>query len=608
MKMKKRNAKTLFLLSLALAAGLVFGAGARGAFAGMRGGALEAVRKSDVGYEEDENIQVGAQSANVLFFLDTSYSMMFDPRGKLPFVVLDSKGEIDGAATKKKYGYDKAGAIDMMKYATFGVGTVPPIDSFFIDYLFKAVNYGRDTDERNNLGYGGGSTDINHPDNYFRYYSPYAAKHNLGPIFKNQRDAYPGTDKKSGLGYYFKDTKAIVNGKPLPYMLVFKNPKFWEKGMPGFDPKNPKHREELVPNDSRMYQTKLVLWRLLEDSGLFMNIRFGLAMGYANALTPEAQTGFTDNPPYAGATRDVPEDSAAYKVAPWGADGTYKYGAFYITEEKGLAYSNQKAGGAQGATWEVSDDAGIREWNLQQRAFLAVPFAEYDKVWVTQNGQVSMTHADRFRQWIDGIEDVAGQYQMGGSDSGRKNPLNIAQFSIHKNPEVKVSSSRPIARMIYPNIHGDNSTNSKDPGWTWYLQNKGIAYAKRDSIFMRGADENDRYNFYFKPGSGEAVGAIIDFFSPDYGSFGSTDGVSGLGMTNHHSAGSDGAESYADMIDEQFPIRNICDPNYLIIFTAGESDAPGYPTEKAIKRLYDQTKQWSVTVMYYENGQRKFRR
>jgi hypothetical protein len=550
---------------------------------------VSAPGKDEVGVEDDENVNRRVQKANVLFFLDTSHPMMFEPRGRMPYVVEFSEGVINSSATQSAYGYSAAEAIDMMKYATFGVGTVPPADSFYTSKLFKWVNYGRDTNSGNNLT----TLDLNTEENLNRYYSPYAQSgHNLQATFRNQTDAYHN-EGPPGLGYSFNNTSAIVNNRPLPYMLVFKNPAYWENGMPGFNPNNPAHRDELVPNDSRLYQTKLVMWRLLEDRMLFENIRFGLSTVYSAAFT--SRRGLTNEIPSAGDPSTVTPSHIVYKVAPWGANGTYVNGAYYVNSN-GITWSNTWMNPSQqGGTWGIYTEVGD-VLNRQRRSFLRVPIAEYDKMWTTRGGALSMTQLARFRQWIDGVEDIAGQANMGTNSIARDHALNANQFDIHKNPELKVSSPVHLSRAFFPNPSGN-------PNRAWYFANRGVAYAKKNDIFYaESGGANDLYNFYFKPGSGQAVGGVLDFFSPDYDKFNT--GISNLGYTN----GSLSGESFADMIDEQFPIRDECDPNYVVLLTAGDNSPSEYPTENAIKALYDHTKNNSVTVMYHENGVRKFRK
>jgi hypothetical protein len=583
---------------LAVAAAVASAAAGRLALAAWLDPPVEAPGKSEVGVDDDEDVNRKERRANVLFFLDTSHPMMFEPRGRVPYVVQSSSGVIDSAKTKAQYGYTAVEAIDMMKYATFGVGTVPPADSFYTGRLQKWVNYGRDTDPSNNLVAVSGAVDLNSAQNMYRYYSPYAHDgHNLQATFRNQTDAYPGTDA-TGLGYAFGDTDAIKRNRPLPYMLVFKNPAYWERGMPGFNPGNPKHLEELVPNDSRLYQTKLVMWRLLEDRMLFENIRFGLSTVYSVAFT--SRPGLTNEVPAPNQSRTVTANHIVYKVAPWGADGTYVNGAYYITSD-GTTWSNSgQSKSQQGGTWGIYQANGA-VLNRQRRSFLRVPIAAYDKIWITKGGAVRMSQLDRFRQWIDGVEDIAGQAGTGASAAARDHDLNANQFDIHKNPELKVSSPIHLSRALFPNPSGSSSGSSTNPNRAWYFANQGVAYAKKNDIFYAESGGNDLYNFYFKPGSGQAVGSVLDFFSPDYDKFNS--GLSNLGSTNGGASG----ESFADMIDEQFPIRDVCDPNYVVLLTAGDNSPAEYPTETAIKALYDYTATNPVTVMYRDDkGARRY--
>ncbi|MDR3279563.1 MAG: hypothetical protein LBT23_03530 [Synergistaceae bacterium] len=572
--MRKRARKYLLNISLALLS-LFFTfliLERSGALAAWFDPPVPAPRKSEIALDDDDSVRRGAEKANVLFFLDTSHPMMIEPRGKMPYVVGDAIGNINDAQTLAHFGYTRAEALDMMRYVTFGVGTVPPADSFYTAAVTNLNNYGRDTNTANNL-----VGDIDNPDNRFRYYSPYEhAGHNLSDTFRNQ-------------DHSFRD--AVAGGAALPYMLVFKNPAHWRHGLTTFT------ADDLVPNDSRMYQLKLVMWRLLEDRLLFENIRFGMSTVYTCAFTAGYGT-FTSSTPENTLARTA-INHMVYKINPWGRDstgtGTFPQGSYYVLNDAiNTVYSGRMdlAHGMQGGTWGVTS-AG--DPNYQRRAFLRVPIADYNTTWTTKDENVHMTQLERFRLWMDGVEDVAGQLNTGTNDGAAAHHLNAGQFDIHKNPELKVSSPVPLSQTIFPMPGGTYPNQSR----AWHLANRGIAYAKKEKIFYN-TGTGDIYNFYFKPGSGQAVGNVFDFFSPDMGTFGTGDGVS-LGAGGER-------EKFGDMIDEQFPIRNVCDPNYVILFTAGDNSPADYPLSAAVHNLYTYTRDNDVTVMYYENGDRMFTR
>jgi hypothetical protein len=99
--------------------------------------------------------------------------------------------------------------------------------------------------------------------------------------------------------------------KKYPYALVFKNPAYWET------PPETWTEEDLVPNDSRMYQTKLVLWRLLQNRDLFKNFRFGLATTFLSLGNPET---VWNHGTHYGINRPRQDMNGIFKVYPFGAN------------------------------------------------------------------------------------------------------------------------------------------------------------------------------------------------------------------------------------------------------------------------------------------------
>jgi hypothetical protein len=96
-----------------------------------------------------------------------------------------------------------------------------------------------------------------------------------------------------------------------PYAMVFKNPAHWRTPPSSFTD------ADLVPNDSRMYQTKLVLWRLLQNRDLFKNMRIGLASTF---LSPaNAELGKMLGTHY-GVWTQRQDYNGIFKVAPFGSN------------------------------------------------------------------------------------------------------------------------------------------------------------------------------------------------------------------------------------------------------------------------------------------------
>ncbi|MDR1915679.1 MAG: hypothetical protein LBQ58_03775, partial [Synergistaceae bacterium] len=258
---------------------------------------LRPLSKSDVGSTEtDEIIGGGKGKPNVLFFIEASAVASFSPKGVMPQVIMrkdqSTKSDwwnhdsADWYKTRDQLGYKVTDINNMMAQATFGIGSLPvAYGGKSLGYLWERARslYGRDVDTTNNWIHKSGATLAeNIKNNEDRYYFPFLEPNpKLGEAYsgENTRLAKTGTLTATIEVASTYDTFAHYNTikpeKAYPYALVFKDPKYWENG---WDKTSPPTADDLVPNDSKMYQTKLVLWRLLtEKPDMFKDIRFGLA-------------------------------------------------------------------------------------------------------------------------------------------------------------------------------------------------------------------------------------------------------------------------------------------------------------------------------------------
>ncbi|MDR3355095.1 MAG: hypothetical protein LBO21_08660 [Synergistaceae bacterium] len=113
---------------------------------------------------------------------------------------------------------------------------------------------------------------------------------------------------------YYDYRNLTSRRQPYPYALVFKDPKYWRTGWTG--PRNPTP-DDLVPNDSRMYQTKLVLWNLLENEDLFKSFRFGMATTFLSPANVEIGT-YTYT--HCGIGHPRQDINGIFKVAPFSSN------------------------------------------------------------------------------------------------------------------------------------------------------------------------------------------------------------------------------------------------------------------------------------------------
>jgi hypothetical protein len=587
--------------------------------------------KDDVALTEADDMDGGAMKSNVLFMVDSTIPMSFTPTSVMPVVTLSeywtlSYGEsVNYTLTNSSYGLGYRDIINMMKGSTFGMGALPTATGKNKS-PFERNLYGRERDSKNNYVKSGDTEEAQLAYNSKNYYYPFRSPDRAQTL----KDAYANegsplqvgfkdykkadrtflaahtTFNKDELGvtvndYTYKGNSNISGATSLPYALVYKNPNYWAKGHPGTP-----GPEDLVPNDSRMYQTKLVLWKLLEDKELWSSVRFGLATTFLSPVNRDGKTGGSTSGNGAAAHDHLTnrfDFHGVFKVFPFGANAytMTKFGGAQQNYEHGMltqAISGQRRvytalhgqfvpmWGAQtvetlwssiknGKYADIRDSSYI-VWSLLNRGSLWLPVRDYDAKW-SYAGKPVMSHADRFRQWIDGFGDI--------SYSNRK-----GQYHYYKDPEIGIAGIGTLPMAIYPDPRGDNekdllthkeylSTGTAYSGSSiqrvWhYSKDRDIDYTT--SVFPGSSEfENDELNTMgrFNAGSGEIAGSVLDFFSP----------------TNP------GFTAKPDLADVSYPIRNACEDNWVILITSGQEIEPKaskdrrYTTADAIKGLYDAT-------------------
>jgi Tfp pilus tip-associated adhesin PilY1 len=456
--------------------------------------------KTDVGLEETDNTSGGGSGGkpNVLFFIEASAVASFTTKGVMPTVIMRddqttrsgwwNHDTADWYKTKDQLGYNFNDINDRMAQATFGIGALP------VAFSGKSLNeadwesarslYGRDVDSTNNWIYKSGATLAdNIKNNADRYYFPFLETNpKLGEAYKSEAStAYSKlakTGTKAGtievLSRYtnFAYYNTIKPENAYPYALVFKDPRYWNTP-PNETEWKKMTTDDLVPNDSKLYQTKLVLWRLLtEQPKMFKDIRFGLASTFLS-LKNRSVAGMgagLRHINYGGEGTDYasPEYNGIFKTAPYGAGWThteqrfdakgdpvtsggstkiYTNGTMFhpATGQSGLhtmrngatfpLWLNAPLGthyrthvynptgtftvgtGSNKKTytgiWEQSGEWGepIRNrYRALNRASLLVPITDYDHVWETKSGGNKITQVEKVKMWIDGLADIKGGF------------------------------------------------------------------------------------------------------------------------------------------------------------------------------------------------------
>ena len=302
------------------------------------------------------------------------------------------------------------------------------------------------------------------------------------------------------------------------------------------------------PNDSRLYKMKLVLWRMLDEASLFENLRFGLATTYQEEMT--ASTGLTAD---------------FYKVSPFGAATGFPNG---VGPDWATGPGKNSTINAQPIQWGVDVTAyndpntvypTSKIWFAINRAYLRIPF-----------GDNTTEHVRKFRTLINGVEN----------NNTVPTSAISPDFRII-DPEIVGDGRTPLANSIFPatkqngtivNIR-DTMINGTGPSGNV----KRIYYSRRTADIKR----MQSYGFHwFGKASGEAAGTVLDFFSPP---------VAGKGSTYT-------AEDALNAQRGNFPIRNRCESNWLIVFTAGD-DSSAYSSAEAVRDLYNHTASKDVVML-----------
>ncbi|MDR2529774.1 MAG: hypothetical protein LBD04_12290 [Synergistaceae bacterium] len=487
---------------------------------------------------------------NVLFLLDTGSPMVMSPRGRMPLVqYIWDPNERAGLLAECTYG---TGSRPMVSITADGTITEPSANPAL--GAARAERYGRDLDESNNR--------IGNPD---CYYTPFANKPYYLTFRNKDLANWVGTVGGIPPGTPPAIAPYITNGQPVPSHLA---------------------NEHLVPNDSRMYQMKLVLWRLLgeENRSLLARVKVAMSLSYQEDNYP--YTGYRadfykyyDNTgaigPYgSGVQNNVLTGNPALNMRVDGINFPHGNGPDWATGlTDGYDYAATVMGGVDRNAYTKAP--GSITWNAVNRAVLKLPFDYLYKA--DSKGFHSTTNLATFRKYINGIE--------GG---------NGTTFT---EPELIADGQTPLAMAIYGRnylITGNNAPSAA-----------GVDNNPNGNVLEAGVENNKYRAIYFETQVGEhkqyyhgnvtyipfrdflvsddvgggnlraglGVGSVVDFFSPR---------AADLTFTNGGATDTRGF----------FPVIGSCQSNWLVVFTAGnDSDPNALTAPQAVQRLYANTKQ-----------------
>lgn len=492
-----------------------------------------------------QDIVITGVEPNVLFLLDTGSPMVFSPNGIMPL-------ETDGRTPAQRN--------ILLAECLYGSGARP----FSVNGTenTSVAHSGYDRFGREPLsGSGNFNNIIGNPDYYYTPYdgtyipgvaSPSAAAlalpANRRPYFLTFKNGT--TANWNGLG-----TAPGLSANLLPYL-----PGGTEAGkspsIHGNAAVQSAAAAALVPNDSRMYMMKLVLWRLTspENQEMLSKMKVAMATSYQ-----EENYGFTSV--IADFYKTSPFRPSAYGVFSNGTAPTWSIGS-----GNGLGdYAN----GGSTDTYAMSQTAFVGvmrdyydygsttgQWRQVNRSVLKVPFDKFYQL--ESDGTYRRTpHLYTFRQYIDGVEDASGA------------TLN--------NPELFADGQTPLATSIHGRSYQTNLRDSQNQ----FL----IQYAPRTVNYPVGGITSRLILREFLSTAnteglvtGQAAGSIIDFFSP-LSSFSRENGLN-FSYTNASNPGTAG----------YFPVTGSCQSNWVIIFTAGNDESPGaHAPWEAAQKLFNDT-------------------
>jgi hypothetical protein len=336
--------------------------------------------KSDMAVLDVDQKKVALQKPNILFLIEATEIMSFTPKGVQPQVWRDPIYDVhweetaDWKLTKERYGYTIYDINRIMKEATFGMGAMPPAWSG--GNLLQGRNlYGRERFKPNNFIKGKNlkeDIELNKDRYYFPFADPeYAKKYLVGAYnqqhtgleiaYRNFPQVWPDSilpreyryEAQGRAGYDYthannhnhpntndKDnfdgdsvlapysySNAVRKAQAYPYALVFKDPRYWAS------PPSSWNDIDLVPNDSRMYQTKLVLWNLLSDSDRFEDVRIGMATTFLSPANLEREARQRSQHHHEIAWDQNPDTNGVFKVFPFGAN--IKTKSYFLPEKMG---------------------------------------------------------------------------------------------------------------------------------------------------------------------------------------------------------------------------------------------------------------------------------
>ncbi|MDR2522775.1 MAG: hypothetical protein LBC93_03635 [Synergistaceae bacterium] len=584
-----RRVRTSAALALLAALGVGFTlAGAQAAPPDPTAHPLKTYYKA-VSYPMEDAILRGIEP-NVLIYMDTMSGMVVSMKGQIPIFKNDDVWMKANYPAMRDAGF----RANLLLQNTFGIGSRPVSHGTMPDQAVRLSNNNLTLPyvslfpgmESTNKSYNYMGKDVDDTNN----------------IIGNQ-DCYYSSDPNKPYFLTFQDSGwANWNGQGSPPSSMPSELRTYLPGGPNYGQPVPHALAEqyLIPNDSKMYKVKLVLWRLLSPSDsskqMLSRMRLGLATTFSDREYPTG-SGRSATISYAPFRYDSSSKVSNLYGGP-GAGGTVADG----DRDLFMAYHGSADGsGTMTQQWTHFPGGVAVETNTTGAGVLAnssyTLFASATLYGGTSSIYNSLTngprHASRsilrvpfdfmysqdgngdyhptasaitFREYIDGVMQVD---QNGG----------VTLLNRFVNDELYTTNTiAPVEQQIYGGsrfISGGNNQNvlNGQGALTYAAGTEGSrtlhqGYTGTAGVPLRRVRNSEGLM------TGTALGDALSFFSPPAGVLSyAAGGLNGAGDTRGY-----------------FPVTGSCQPNWIIYFTTGSEAQPGWSCTEAnsmMKALHD---------------------
>jgi outer membrane protein assembly factor BamB len=575
---------------------------------------FRAFRKST--YPVEDAVFTGMMP-NVLFFLDSSTSMAMSMKGQLPVFNSwnDKVMQRDWSIMR-----DANFRASLLKEMTYGMGGRPVSKGYPPDQKARLENNGLtlpfvspyqgtelsnwelislpNTRRSDWLGYSRAGRDVDVSNNRIgdpdSYYSPDPNRPYLLTFLETRMANWDGGSDASMFPGEMKPylPGGSMAGKPMPDDVA---------------------RNSLMPNDSKMYKMKLVLWRLLspENADILSKMKIGVVSDFAEHFWDvNARAAVIRRPPYRrdedyvepyytgkksdmfyaihngkrtpihfpygsapsgySGISDPPTPIAVAAGISGGGLGDYSMGE--------VGYSGILNVYKEEVSQRYADNYldGDRE-RMKRHVFRALLRVPFDVMYTLQgDGTFRPTPSViAFRELIDGIEQI--NFANGVPLTGRIVNDEIAPsgapdlsrmiygrdgFHVRGGMNLQVLGTPGDAQYAVTYARGVRGVKTQHLGYYDWLRGLKYQMKQQTSVIMNRLRNSEGLM------TGTALGSVIDFFSPLAGILPFTEGPEASDTRGY------------------FPVTGSCQSNWLVVFTGGNDREAAITIQNSLKNLY----------------------